>query len=480
MSGMTVAEKIWRAHVLDEGTDGRCLLYVDRHLVHEVTSPLAFEELRTRNMRVRRPDLTLGLMDHDVPTGDRAVGVQDELCRKQMEALTENARDFGVPLFDYLSPFQGISHVVAPELGFTLPGIVLVCGDSHTSTHGAFGALAFGIGTSEVAHVLATQALWMKRPKDLEIRVEGKLAPGVMAKDVALAEVGRFGAAGAFGHIIEYRGGTIKGMSMEERMTLCNMATEGGARAAIIAPDDVTFEYLKGSALGPRDAEWDEAVEAWKGLPTDPDAKFDGTLRMEVSSLQPQVTWGTNPSMVAPVDSEVPSPEAFEDRSKKEAVERALRYMGLSPGTKIVDIQVGRAFIGSCTNGRLSDLVSAARAIRGKRVHPHVRAMVVPGSQLVKRKAEELGLHNVFMDAGFEWRNAGCSLCLGMNEDRLLPGERAASTCNRNFEDRQGAGGRTHLASPVMVAAAAVEGHFVDVREWDKSSLIGSEDGGSA
>jgi 3-isopropylmalate/(R)-2-methylmalate dehydratase large subunit len=476
LGGSSITDKIWEKHLLKRGDDGRDLIYIDRHLVHEVTSPLAFDELRTRSMKVRRPELTLGLMDHNVPTGDRAETVKDEMSAKQMEALAKNAADFGVPLFDYLSPFQGISHVVAPELGFTLPGTTLVCGDSHTSTHGAVGALAFGVGTSEVAHVLATQALWMAKPLQMELRLLGRLSPGVTAKDVSLAEVGLFGTGGAIGHAVEFSGEAVREMSIEERMTICNMAVEGGARTAIISPDEKTFEYLGKAPLAPQGEEWSEALQEWKGLSTDGGFRFDKTLTMDVSSVEPQVTWGTNPSMVVPVTGSVPVPDELDDEREREAVQRAIRYMGLAPGSRITDIEIDRAFIGSCTNGRLSDLLAAAAVVRGRRVHPHVKAMVVPGSQLVKRTAERLELHRIFTDAGFEWRNSGCSLCLGMNEDRLATGERAASTSNRNFENRQGPGGRTHLASPASVAAAAVEGHFADVRELDASPLPGVEE----
>ena len=471
MGCTSIADKIWEKHLLKKGDDGRDLVYIDRHLVHEVTSPLAFEELRSRSLKVRRPDLTLGLMDHNVPTGDRAGVVKDEMSERQMDALARNAAGFEVPLFDYFSPFQGISHVVAPELGFTLPGATLACGDSHTSTHGAIGALAFGIGTSDVAHVLATQSLWIAKPLQMELRLVGRPPSGVTAKDVALAEIGRFGTGGAIGHVVEFTGEAVREMSIEERMTLCNMSVEGGAKTSIISPDAKTFEYLERAPLAPRDEDWGEALRAWEGLRTDGGFKFDRSLSIDVSSLEPQVTWGTNPSMVVPVTGTVPVPDEIADESEREAARRAIHYMGLEPGSKIVDIAIDRAFIGSCTNGRLSDLLAAAAVVRGKKVRPHVRAMVVPGSQLVKRIAERLKVHRVFLDAGFEWRNSGCSLCLGMNEDRLSPGERAASTSNRNFEDRQGPGGRTHLASPASVAAAAIEGHFVDVRELEASPL---------
>ncbi|MDG6898850.1 MAG: 3-isopropylmalate dehydratase large subunit [Nitrososphaerota archaeon] len=464
MSGRTVADKIWEAHTVASGEEGT-LLYIDRHMVHEVTSPVAFEELRKRSIRVRRPDLTVAVVDHNVPTADRNIPIKDELSAAQIAALDANVTEFGIPYFDYFSPYQGISHVVAPELGLTLPGTTLVCGDSHTPTHGALGALAFGIGTSEVALVLAHQSLWLKKPKNMEVRLEGMLSHGVTSKDVALAFIGKFGIGAALGHTIEYTGEAVRSMSVEERMTICNMATEAGARAAIVSPDQATFDYIKGRPFAPADEAWEGSVRAWKELPTDGSATFDRSVSMDVSNLEPQVTWGTNPSMVSPVSGSIPDPSEMQDRQRGESVRKALRYMDLKPGTRITGISLDRVFIGSCTNARLSDLASAAKVAKGRKVSPHVRAMVVPGSQLVKRKAERLGLHSIFLQAGFEWRNSGCSLCIGMNEDRLSPGERAASTSNRNFENRQGTGGRTHLVSPAMAAAAAIEGHFVDVRD---------------
>jgi 3-isopropylmalate/(R)-2-methylmalate dehydratase large subunit len=470
LAGRTIADKIWESHTVSSGENGS-LLYIDSHIVHEVTSPLAFEELRNRKLPLRRPDLTVAVVDHNIPTSDRSTPVSDELSAAQIAALNANARDFGIPYFDYFSPYQGISHVVAPELGITLPGSTVVCGDSHTLTHGAMGALAFGIGTSDVALVLAYQSLWMKKPKNMEARLEGALSRGVTSKDVALGFIGKFGVGVGFGHTIEYTGELVRKMSIEERMTTCNMATEAGARAAVISPDQTTFDYLKGRPFAPASGDWDEALKVWKGLPTEPGAKFDKSVTFDASKLEPQVTWGTNPSMVVPITGEVPDPADIRDQGTRGSVERALRYMALAPRTKIVDVAVDRVFIGSCTNARLSDLISAASAVKGRKVSGHVRAMVVPGSQLVKRNAERMGLHDIFIQAGFEWRNSGCSLCLGMNEDRLAPGERAASTSNRNFENRQGPGGRTHLVSPVMAAAAAIEGHFVDVRNWEFSDV---------
>jgi 3-isopropylmalate/(R)-2-methylmalate dehydratase large subunit len=474
LDGRTIADKIWESHSVASGEDGS-LLYIDSHIVHEVTSPLAFEELRSRKIRVRRPDLTVAVVDHNIPTSDRSIPVSDELSAAQIEALNSNTKEFGIPYFDYFSPYQGISHVIGPELGITLPGSTLVCGDSHTLTHGALGALAFGIGTSEVALVLAYQALWLRKPKNMEAKVEGTLSRGVTPKDVALGFIGKFGVGAALGHTIEYTGELVRSMSIEERMTVCNMATEAGARSAIISPDEVTFDYLHGRPFAPAEKDWEGALRAWRELRTDPSARFDKSVSFDVSGLEPQVTWGTNPSMVVPVTGEVPDPSNLHDVKRRESIEMALRYMALAPRTKMVDVALDRVFIGSCTNSRLSDLISAAKAVKGRRVSQSVRAMVVPGSQLVKRNAERMGLHNIFIQAGFEWRNSGCSLCLGMNEDRLAPGERAASTSNRNFENRQGPGGRTHLVSPVMAAAAAIEGHFVDVRDWDMAEDLTAE-----
>ena len=406
-------------------------------------------------------------MDHNVPTGDRALPVLDDMSGKQMDALARNSAEFGITCFDYLSPFQGIVHIIGPELGLTLPGTTIVCGDSHTATHGAFGALALGIGTSEGEHVFATQALWLRKPKQMDIRLSGRLPNGVTAKDVILWIIRRIGTGGAIGHVVEYTGDTVEQLSIEERMTLTNMAIEAGARTAIISPDEKTFNYLRNALYAPQGDEWDAAVQYWRSLRTDSNAQYDTSLHFDVNNLAPQVTWGTNPAMTVSVTENVPSPEDFADASDKAAVMRALKYMGLQPGMKVTDIRIDVVFIGSCTNARLSDLIDVARVVKGRRVTPSVRTMIVPGSQLVKRRAERLGLHRIFIEAGFEWRNSGCSMCIAMNEDKLGNGERCASTSNRNFENRQGPGGRTHLVSPLMAAAAAVEGRFVDVRELD-------------
>ncbi len=453
----TLAQKLWESHVVRSTPGEPDLLYVDLHLVHEVTSPQAFEGLRLAGRHVRRPDLSLATMDHNVPTrgGARAA---DELSRKQMEVLAENCRREGIPLHQIGSRRQGIVHVIGPELGLTQPGMLIVCGDSHTSTHGAFGALAFGIGTSEVELVLATQCLPQTRARDLAVTVEGELPLGVTAKDVVLGLIGHTGTSLGQGHLVEYRGSTVRGLSMEGRMTICNMSIEWGAKAGMIAPDDTTFAYLERRPYAPRGAAWEDAVDRWRSLATDVEAAFDQEIHLDAAILEPHVTWGTNPGQVAPVTGRVPEPRSDTDA-------RALRYMDLLPGTAFADIAIDRVFIGSCTNARLEDLRAAAHVIAGKHVHPKVRAMVVPGSTTVKRAAEEEGLDAIFKAAGFEWRNAGCSMCLGMNPDILAPGERCASTSNRNFEGRQGAGGRTHLMSPPMAAAAAVTGHLVDVRE---------------
>jgi 3-isopropylmalate/(R)-2-methylmalate dehydratase large subunit len=455
----TLAARIWDSHVVAAHEGEPDLLYVDLHLVHEVTSPQAFESLRLNNRKVRRPDLTVATMDHDVPTwGGRAAA--DEIAERQMSALEENCRREGIPLYGMGSIRQGIVHVIGPELGLTQPGLLIVCGDSHTSTHGAFGALAFGIGTSEVEHVLATQCLRQRRPKDMAVTVEGDLPLGVTAKDVALGIISRIGVDGGRGHVIEYRGSTIRGLSMEGRMTVCNMTIEAGARAGMIPPDEKTFAYLKGRPHAPTADRWEAALTLWRGIVSDEDAVFDHDVRIEAADLQPYVTWGTNPGQAVPVTSRVPDPA-------NETDERALRYMALEPGTAIEAITIDRVFIGSCTNARLEDLRIAAGVVRGQQVHPRVRAMVVPGSVSVKRQAEAEGLDAIFKDAGFEWRDAGCSMCLGMNPDILGPGERCASTSNRNFEGRQGSGGRTHLLSPPMAAAAAITGHLVDVRNFN-------------
>ena len=461
MTSRTLAGKIWDAHLVASHDGEPDLLYVDLHLVHEVTSPQAFESLHLNKRKVRRPDLTVATMDHDVPTrGGRAAA--DEIAERQMSALEENCRREGIALYGMGSIRQGIVHVIGPELGLTQPGLTIVCGDSHTSTHGAFGALAFGIGTSEVEHVLATQCLRQRRPKDMAVTVDGDLPLGVTAKDVALGIISRIGVDGGRGHVIEYRGSTIRGLSMEGRMTVCNMTIEGGARAGMVAPDDKTFAYLKGRPHAPSGEQWDAALAFWRGMLTDNDAEFDREVRIDAAELQPYVTWGTNPGQAVPITGRVPDPV-------DETAERALRYMALEPGTAIEAITIDRVFIGSCTNARLEDLRIAASVVRGQQVHPKVRAMVVPGSANVKHQAEAEGLDAIFKDAGFEWRDAGCSMCLGMNPDILGPGERCASTSNRNFEGRQGSGGRTHLLSPPMAAAAAIAGHLVDVREFAKN-----------
>uniref|UniRef100_A0A7C3LU07 3-isopropylmalate dehydratase large subunit n=1 Tax=Leptospirillum ferriphilum TaxID=178606 RepID=A0A7C3LU07_9BACT len=463
--GRTLFEKVWDDHVVTE-TEGATLLYIDRQLVHEVTSPQAFEGLRLAGRPVHRPDATLAVPDHNVPTTDRAHGISDPVSALQVDTLEENARAFGVPIFSMNDIRQGIVHVIAPEQGFTLPGMTLVCGDSHTSTHGAFGALAFGIGTSEVEHVLATQTLLQKKPQSFLIRITGTLPHGTTAKDLVLALIGRLGTDGGTGYVLEFAGPTVRSLSMEARMTLCNMAIEAGARAGMIAPDAVTFEYLKNRPMSPRGEMWDRAVAAWQALASDPDAHYDRTMDFDASTLVPQVTWGTNPGMVLPVTSRVPDPETAPDAVSRANIKNALDYMGLRPGTPLDSLKIDRVFIGSCTNGRIEDLRQAASVIRGRKVAPHVSAMVVPGSGLVRMQAEKEGLDRVFSEAGFEWREPGCSMCLGMNPDQLAPGERCASTSNRNFEGRQGKGGRTHLVSPTMAAAAAVAGHFVDIRTW--------------
>jgi 3-isopropylmalate/(R)-2-methylmalate dehydratase large subunit len=467
MKPKTMFEKIWQSHVVHEETGKPSLIYIDRHLVHEVTSPQAFEGLRLSGRKVRRPELTFATMDHNVPTTSRSLPIADPISAQQIETLRTNCREFGVTLFDLDSPEQGIVHVIGPELGVTLPGVTLVCGDSHTSTHGAFGALAFGIGTSEVEHVLATQCLLQERPKTFLIEVNGQRPYGVEAKDIILSIIGQIGTGGGTGSVVEYAGDAIGALSVEERMTVCNMSIEGGARAGMIAPDDKTFAYLRGRKYAPKD--FDAAVERWKNLPSDPGAVFDRKLEIKATTLTPQVTWGTNPGQVVAVDARVPSPADFVDPNDRKSAERALEYMGLKAGTPIADVAVERVFIGSCTNSRIEDLRVAAQFVRGKKVSSKVYAMVVPGSQPVKKKAEEEGLDRVFKEAGFDWRESGCSMCLGMNPDILKPGERCASTSNRNFEGRQGKGGRTHLVSPIMAAAAAIEGHFVDVRQYQSN-----------
>ncbi len=463
----TLFEKLWDAHVVRQPEDQPILLYIDLHLVHEVTSPQAFEGLRVAGRRVRRPDLTVATADHNVPTTDRSLPIADPIGAKQIDTLRQNCLDFGIQLFDINSPEQGLVHVIGPELGLTQPGLTIVCGDSHTSTHGAFGTLAFGIGTSEVEHVLATQCLPQNKPRTMLVEVSGTLPEGVTAKDLALGIIGQIGTAGGTGHVIEYAGEAVRGLSMEGRMTLCNMSIEAGARAGMIAPDETTFAYLQGRRFAPTGEAWTEALAYWRTLQSDKDADFDRTIRLDAAALEPHVTWGTSPGMVVPVGGCVPDPAASLSESDRRASERALEYMALTPRTKIQDIQIDRVFIGSCTNARIEDLRAAARVVKGYRIRSSVSAMVVPGSQAVKRAAEAEGLDRIFRESGFEWREAGCSMCLGMNADILQPGERCASTSNRNFEGRQGRGGRTHLVSPMMAAAAAITGHFTDVREWE-------------
>ncbi|MET1028429.1 MAG: 3-isopropylmalate dehydratase large subunit [Dongiaceae bacterium] len=460
----TLFDKIWENHLVHRQDDGTCLIYIDRHLVHEVTSPQAFEGLRTAGRKVHRPQATLAVADHNVPTSDRSKGIVEEESRIQVETLEENCRDFGIPYFEMTDPRQGIVHIIGPEQGFTQPGMTIVCGDSHTSTHGAFGALAFGIGTSEVEHVLATQTLIQRPAKNMRITVEGDVPVGVTAKDLILAIIGKIGTAGGTGHVIEYAGKAIRALSMEGRMTICNMSIEAGARAGLIAPDQTTFDYLKGRPQSPKGGAYEQAVAFWKTLPSDPDAKYDTEVVLQASDLVPQVTWGTSPEDVLPITASVPDPAAVTDEGKRKSMQRSLDYMGLTPGTKLTEVKVDRVFIGSCTNGRIEDLRVVAAIAKGKKVASHVNAMVVPGSGLVKAQAEEEGLDKILIDAGFDWREPGCSMCLAMNPDRLEPGERCASTSNRNFEGRQGRGGRTHLMSPAMAAAAAITGHLADVR----------------
>ena len=468
MAPKTIIEKIWEQHVVRQEQGQPDLLYVDLHLVHEVTSPQAFESMRIQNREVRRPDLTFATVDHNVPTIGRYLPNPDPLSEQQIRVLRDNCKEFGIPIYDIFDINQGIVHVIGPEQGLTQPGMTIVCGDSHTSTHGAMGSLAFGIGTSEVEHVLATQTLPQLTPKTMAVEVTGKLATGVTAKDVILSILQTIGVDGGIGHVIEYRGEVIRNLSMEGRMTICNMSIEGGARAGLVAPDDVTFDYLKGRRYAPKGADWDRAVEEWRSLATDEGATFDKTVVLRGEDIVPTVTWGTNPAQSVSILDRVPDPESFASPQKREGAERSLKYMDLKAGTPIQQISVDRVFLGSCTNSRIEDLRAAAKIVEGKHVASTVTAMVVPGSGLVKKQAEEEGLDKVFIDAGFEWRDPGCSMCLGMNPDILLPGERSASTSNRNFEGRQGPGGRTHLVSPEMAAAAAIAGHFVDVREWVK------------
>ncbi|MGI9417566.1 MAG: 3-isopropylmalate dehydratase large subunit [Geminicoccaceae bacterium] len=462
----TLFDKIWDHHLVDVQDDGTSLIYIDRHLVHEVTSPQAFEGLRNTGREVRRPEATLAVPDHNVPTTDRSKGIEEEQSRIQVETLQQNCKDYGIELFDVDDIRQGIVHIIGPEQGFTLPGMTIVCGDSHTSTHGAFGALAFGIGTSEVEHVLATQTLYQKRPANMRITVDGDLPLGVTAKDVVLAIIGKIGTAGGTGHVIEYAGEAIRKLSMAGRMTICNMSIEAGARAGLIAPDQTTFDYIMGRPMAPKAGAFEQAVQFWRSLPSDEGATYDKEVVLKAEDIEPQVTWGTSPQDVVPVTGEVPSPSSVDDPNRRSAMERSLDYMGLQPGTPVSDIRIDKVFVGSCTNGRIEDLRAAAKVIEGKRIADHVEAMIVPGSGLVKNQAEEEGLDKVFLEAGFEWREPGCSMCLAMNPDKLKPGERCASTSNRNFEGRQGPGGRTHLVSPAMAAAAAVAGHLTDVRKF--------------
>ena len=464
--GKTMFRKIWDAHVVGE-YEGITLLYIDRHLVHEVTSPQAFEGLRLTGRAIRQPRATFAVPDHNVPTANRDKPIADPLSAQQVKTLRENCKEFGITLFDIDDVRQGIVHVIAPEQGLTLPGMTIVCGDSHTATHGAFGALAFGIGTSEVEHVLATQTLQQRRPKSMLIRVEGAVPENIRPKDVILAIIGKIGTAGGTGYVIEYAGQMIRDMSMEGRMTLCNMSIEAGARAGMVAPDQTTFDYLEGRPYAPGGDDFARAVEMWKQLPSDPDAEYDVVVEMTIDSLRPQVTWGTSPGMVTDIDGKVPDPADFADPSQRRTTELALEYMGLAPNTPIKDIEIDTVFIGSCTNARIEDLREVAEFVKGRKVAPSVNAIIVPGSGLVKQQAEQEGLDKVYTEAGFEWRAAGCSMCLAMNDDRLAPGERCASTSNRNFEGRQGKGGRTHLVSPLMAAAAAVAGRFADPREMN-------------
>ena len=461
----TLFDKIWHSHLVNVQEDGTCLLYIDRHLVHEVTSPQAFEGLRNAKRRVRRPDATLAVADHNVPTTDRSKGIDAEDSRIQVDELTKNCKDFGVELFDMNDVRQGIVHIIGPEQGFTLPGTTIVCGDSHTATHGAFGALAFGIGTTEVEHVLATQTLLQGPLKNMRITVEGKLPPGVVGKDVILAVIGRIGTAGGTGHVIEYAGDAIRGLSMEGRMTVCNMTIEAGARAGLVAPDETTFAYLKGRPKAPQGAAWDKAVAFWKTLPSDKGARYDKEVTLKAKDIAPQVTWGTSPEDVVPITGRVPAPEDFASEDKRKSAEMALAYMGLEPGTPMTDIPVDYVFVGACTNGRIEDIRAVAEIAKGRRVAAGVTALVVPGSGLIKQQAEREGLADILKAAGFQWREPGCSMCLAMNDDKVPPGKRCASTSNRNFKGRQGPGARTHLVSPAMAAAAAVTGKLADVRK---------------
>ena len=463
----TLYDKIWEDHLVHQQKDGTSLLYVDRHLVHEVTSPQAFEGLRLQKRKVRKPKLTLAVADHNVPTTDRSKGINDQESKIQVDALRKNCKEFGVPLFDMSDKRQGIVHIIGPEQGFTQPGTIIVCGDSHTATHGAFGALAFGIGTSEVEHVLATQTLIQKKSKNFLLKVNGKLPIGITAKDVILKIIGTIGTAGGTGFVIEFSGDVIKNLSMEERMTVCNMTIEGGARAGLIQPDEKTFKYLENRPMSPKEDNWKKALDYWSTLKSDDNCKFDKEIIIEGDNIEAQVTWGTSPQDVVSVNGLVPDPKKEQDEEKRVAMERSLDYMGLTPNTKITDVKIDKVFIGSCTNGRIQDLREAAKILKDKKIAQHVDAMVVPGSGLVKQQAEQEGLDKIFKNSGFEWREPGCSMCLGMNEDQLKPKERCASTSNRNFEGRQGRGGRTHLVSPAMAVAAAIEGHLSDVRKFN-------------
>tara|TARA_B100000953_G_scaffold206564_1_gene170446 strand:- start:50 stop:1447 length:1398 start_codon:yes stop_codon:yes gene_type:complete len=459
-------DKIWNEHMVHQQDDGTTLLYVDRHLIHEVTSPQAFEGLRLSKRKVRKPNLTLAVADHNVPTTDRSKGIDDKESKIQVETLETNCKEFGIELFDMKDKRQGIVHIIGPEQGFTQPGTVIVCGDSHTATHGAFGALAFGIGTSEVEHVLATQTLIQRKSKNLRVNVIGKLPTGVTSKDVILQTIGKIGTAGGIGMVIEYAGPVIENLNIEQRMTICNMSIEAGARAGLIAPDEKTNQYLKDKPMSPKKANWDMATEYWSTLKSDPEAKFDREVEIKGEDISPMVTWGTSPQDVVAITGSVPDPEKEKDEDRKVSMNRSLNYMGLKPNTKMIDIKIDRIFIGSCTNGRIGDLRDAAKIVKGKKIASHVDAMIVPGSGLVKQQAEQEGIDKVFKEAGFDWREPGCSMCLAMNADKLNPQERCASTSNRNFEGRQGRGGRTHLVSPAMAAAAAIEGHLTDVRKF--------------
>ena len=465
---LTLYDKIWREHVVHQQDDGTTLLYVDRHLIHEVTSPQAFEGLRLSKRSVRKPNLTLAVADHNVPTSNRINGIDDRESKIQVEALEKNCKEFDIKIFNMNDKRQGIVHIIGPEQGFTQPGTVIVCGDSHTATHGAFGALAFGIGTSEVEHVLATQTLLQKKSKNLRVNVSGKLLVGVTSKDVILQTIGKIGTAGGTGMVIEYAGSVIEDLNIEQRMTICNMSIEAGARAGLIAPDEKTIQYLKNRPMSPKEKEWDMAVEYWSKLKSDEDAKFDYEVEINGNEISPMVTWGTSPQDVISITENIPDPEKEKNEDRKASINRSLSYMGLKPNTKITDVKIDRIFIGSCTNGRIGDLRDAAKILKGKKIAGHVNAMVVPGSGLVKQQAEEEGIDKIFKESGFEWREPGCSMCLAMNADKLNPKERCASTSNRNFEGRQGRGGRTHLVSPAMAAAAAIDGHLTDVRKFVK------------